>query len=492
MLAALRAADPGATALDDGHRSVAYGELPSLLDLEVEWLQGRGIERCALVADNGVPWVLADLALHVGGLLTVPLPGSFTVAQQAHAVEDAGIDAVLTDDPAHARALLPGWYMDEAAPASRLACFRRRIDASARPLAPRGTSKITYTSGSTAVPKGVCLSAAMLETVAASLACATWSLALERHLCLLPLATLLENVAGVLAPLMRGASCLVPSTHATGMPYGGPDVSRLLAAIASRAPHSLILVPELLQVLVTAAERGWRAPASLLFVAVGGARVSPSLLARAGAAGLPVFEGYGLSECGSVVCLNTPQAQRAGTVGRALPHVRVSVDERGEVHVHGTTMLGYLGDPPRTPDAALATGDLGELDEDGFLRLQGRIGHRLITSYGRNVSPEWIESELSQRLGGVPVLAFGDAQPWIGALVGVPVSACDDAAVARAVAATNDVLPEYAQVRRWVRSPTPFSVGSGTLTTNGRLRRAAIVERHGPLLDSLYAESRAG
>jgi long-subunit acyl-CoA synthetase (AMP-forming) len=260
---------------------------------------------------------------------------------------------------------------------------------------------------------------------------------------------------------------------------------RFVAAVSEAAPDSLILVPELLQALVMAAESGWRVPASLRFVAVGGARVSPALLERAATAGIPVYQGYGLSECGSVVCLNEPGANRPGTVGRPLPHVRVRVGARGEVFVSGPAMLGYLGDASRRPDAELATGDLGEFDADGYLTLKGRLGNRFITAFGRNVSPEWIESELSQRLGGHPVLAHGEARPYVVALLGGGAQP-DDALVERALRAANAQLPDYAQVRRWARAPQPFSPADGTLTTNGRLRRVAILERHAACIESLY------
>jgi long-subunit acyl-CoA synthetase (AMP-forming) len=487
LLPALRAASPRAIALQDEQRSISYGALLPWLDVEIEWLRGHGGERFALLADNGVPWVLADLALHLGGFLSVPIPPSFTPAQAVHALDDAGIDTVLTDDPDRVRAWLPGWHAIASAPASRLHCLQRRVDPELRRQAPRGTRKITYTSGSTAAPKGVCLSGAALEAIAASLAQATTSLSIERHLCFLPLATLLENVGGVYAPLLRGTTCRVPSCRVTGMSYAGLEVPRWLAAIARHAPQSLILVPELLQVLVTAIEAGWTLPASLQFVAVGGARVSSSLLARAEAVRLPVYEGYGLSECASVVCLNTPEARRAGTVGRALPHVRVRLDAEGQVHVTGaSTMLGYLGEAPREPGNELATGDLGEFDEDGFLQLRGRLGNRFITSYGRNVSPEWIESELTQRLGGCPVLATGEARPYVVALVSARATELDDAAVDHAIDAANAALPDYARVRLWVRSPRPFSVNDGTLTANGRLRRGVLHERYGALLGTLY------
>ena len=486
LLDALRSAPPRAIALVDGRRTVSHGALPSLIEHEIEWLRKGGAERHAVLADNGVPWALADLALHVGEMLSVPLPGSFTSAQVAHALDDAGVDAVLADDCTRAQELLQGWRPDGTSPVSGLRRFRRQLDLASRAPAPPGTRKITYTSGSTANPKGVCLSGPGLEAIAASVADATRELPIERHLCILPLATLLENVAGLYAPLLRGATCVVPPSSVTGMSYGGLDAVRLLGTLTREQPNSLILVPELLQVLVVAAERGWQPPASLQFVAVGGAKVSGELLARADAAGIPVHEGYGLSECASVVCLNTPASRRAGTVGRPLPHVRVRIDAAGQVHVAGNTMLGYLGEPPHAPLDEVATGDLGVLDADGYLQLHGRIGNRFITSFGRNVSPEWIECEISQRLVGRPVLVYGESRPYAVALIGASAIEAPDAAVEAAIDAANAVLPNYAQVCYWARAPVPFTFADGTLTANGRLRRQEIHSRLGALLDGLY------
>jgi long-subunit acyl-CoA synthetase (AMP-forming) len=488
---AIRAAPPGSVALVDGRHTVHYGDLAGRIEDEIRWLRASGASRHALLADNGVPWALTDLALHLGGCLSVPLPAAFTQAQILHALDDAGIDALLTDDPAHAATLPGGWLCETQSPVTGLWRLRRALDPGSLPAAPVGTRKITYTSGSTAQPKGVCLSGPALDAVAIAVADATASLPIQRHLSVLPLATLLENVAGLYAPLLRGASCHLPGSRETGMSYAGLDVSRLLETLTRTMPHSVILVPELLQVLVTAAERGWAVPASLQFVAVGGAAVSMALLERADAAGIPVYEGYGLSECASVVCLNTPQARRAGTAGRPLPHAQVRIDAAGEVHVAGSTLLGYLGDAPAPALAEIATGDLGTFDADGYLLLHGRAGNRFITSFGRNVSPEWIECEISQRLGGRPLLACGESRPYVVAVIGASAAEATDAQVEQAIAAANAVLPGYAQVRRWVRAPRPFSYTDGTLTANGRLRRAELHSRLGPLLDELYRVERA-
>lgn len=457
---------------------------------ERRWLLESGGGRFALLADNGIGWAVADLALHFNGALSVPLPSYFTEAQRLHALDDAGVDCLLTDAPLDAQEWLEGWRVAGRSGRTGLTMFRRSLDPSTCAAAPAGTAKVTYTSGSTSAPKGVCLSATQLEAVAASLAAATASLPLSRHLCLLPLPTLLENVAGLYAPLLRGATCLLPGRDATGMSYAGPDPSRLLGCIGDSRPESLILVPELLQLLVVAAERGWPVPPSLQFMAVGGAAVPPLLLERAAALGLPVFEGYGLSECASVVCLNTPEARRPGTVGRPLPHARLRVARDGEILVSGTTFLGYLGDVARPAGGELATGDLGAMDQDGFVTIRGRRRNMFITSLGRNVTPEWVEQEIRQFAPIRHVMVSGESRPYPVALVSAApeLPAVD---IGRAIQAANARLPDYAQVRRWWRTATPFSFDDGLLTANGRLRREAIAARYGAQLDALYQQEPA-
>jgi long-subunit acyl-CoA synthetase (AMP-forming) len=427
--------------------------------------------------------------LHLQRLPNVPLPAFFTDAQLRHVLDDSSIDALLTDDPHRAARLLPRWVGGGRLQAAGFDVWLRPDRCSEHASLPTGTVKVTYTSGSTGAPKGVCLGVAQLEAVARSLVDVTRVLDLRRHLCVLPLATLLENIAGVYAPLAAGATCVVPPVCGDGATRDLLDARRLLNRIATARPDSLILVPELLRMLVTATDSGWTPPPSLRFIAVGGAPVAPGLLARATALGLPVYEGYGLSECASVLCLNTPEARREGTVGRPLPHVQLRVDERGELHVRGATMLGYVGEAPGASNAELATGDLGALDADGFVRVQGRLRNVYITSFGRNVSPEWLEREIAAEPGIGQVLVYGEARPYSVALI-VPSDPMTDASVIdRSIATANLRLPGYAQVRRWARVPAKFTTKDGLATGNGRLRRDAIVRRYGLLLESLYRDS---
>ncbi len=486
VLEALDTAPAGRIALDDGRRRWTYAGLAASVYDERAWLHGVAGRRVGLLADNGGPWVVADLALHSGSFVSVPLPPWFTPGQLRHAVDDAGLDTCLTDRPEAMLEYLADFDRAGVAPRSGLALLRRRT-AVGQPALAEGVTKVTYTSGSTATPKGVCLAATDIEAVAGSLAVATAAAEVERHLCLLPLSTLLENLAGVYVPLLRGATCVVPASSMTGMTYGDPDPERMLASVSKWAPNSLILVPELLRMLVTAVDRGWRPPPGLRFIAVGGASVSVELLERAAAAGLPVFEGYGLSECASVVTLNVPGAARPGSAGRPLPHCRIRRAPDGELWVEGIGHRGYLRGQPRTPGEPLATGDLGEIDEDGYVYVRGRRRNVFITSLGRNVSPEWVERELLAEPGIEQAFVHGEAQPFPVALL----LARQGTSVEAAVATANRRLPEYAQVRRWARLPEPMTPASGLLTANGRPRRAAILDRYGTLLESLRQHAAA-
>jgi long-subunit acyl-CoA synthetase (AMP-forming) len=247
----------------------------------------------------------------------------------------------------------------------------------------------------------------------------------------------------------------------------------------------MILVPQLLAALVAELERGAARPASLEFVAVGGGRVAPSLLERADRLGLPVYEGYGLTECASVVTLNTPRARRVGSAGKPLAHAAVTIDPRGEIHVAGAALGGYVGGN-RAPDH-FATGDLGRIDDDGFLHISGRRKNLFITSFGRNVSPEWVESELCDEAPIARAAVFGEARPWNVAVI-VPAPGATHEQIQAAIAAANRRLPDYARILAWLPANEPFMPDNGELTANGRNRRNVIWARYRLDLDALYDE----
>jgi long-subunit acyl-CoA synthetase (AMP-forming) len=246
----------------------------------------------------------------------------------------------------------------------------------------------------------------------------------------------------------------------------------------------VILLPQMLSALTTVVEAGAPRPTRLRFAAVGGAKVSPALIDRARAAGIPAYEGYGLSECASVVALNVPGANRPGSVGRPLPHARLRTDA-GEIVLDDAGFLGYLG--AETPEAGpLHTGDLGHVDADGFLHIDGRRKHQLITSFGRNVAPEWPEAELAVAPAVAQAVVFGEARPQLAAVLVPALPAVPDIALAAAVRSANERLPDYARIAVWVRADAPLTAANGLATANGRARRDAVWQRYGAQIESLY------
>lgn len=483
ILASLHSAAGRRVALSDDWQSFTYADMRAAVDAESRWIARAAVGTCATLADNGASWVIADLALMQAQAMHVPLPSWFTPEQIEHVLDDAGVEFILTDQPQRLVQASDQLMACGTAPRSQLTLLRRCRAAARR--APTDVAKVTYTSGSTGAPKGVCLALPALESVARSVVCAT-SLSVGRHLCAMPLATLLENVAGVYAPILLEATCFVPSNRTTGVNYGSIDLAALVATISRVAPHSLIVPPELLRLLIVAARKGWTPPTDLRFVAVGGATVSQALLDEAATLGLPAYQGYGLSECASVVCLNTPTATRSGSVGKPLPHARVRLDQRGQIVVGGAVMTGYLGEhAPRS--AEIETGDLGEIDADGFVFVRGRLKNLFITSMGRNVSPEWVEAELTREPSIAQAVVAGEGRPWPCALIFPSAPTVTTRDIEHAVSRANERLPNYAQVRKWVALPQPLTFAGGMLTANGRPRREAIAAAYSAVINDLYA-----
>jgi len=482
LFAAIAARPADSVVLSDGQRHWSGAAVLA----EITHLQTRlrGAHTVAVLADNSPAWALADLAALRAGIAHVPLPGFFSPGQIAHVLEQSAADTVLTDQPQRIADLQLGFV--PCGEWQGLSCMQRpSLPASL----PAGTAKVSFTSGSTGSPKGACLSADGLLDTAQAVAARLADLPIERHLAVLPLALLLENSAGLYAPLLRGATVLLPSLATLGWRgMAGFDPAMLHASVSALQAHSVILVPELLKawhLLLAATQQ--HAPANLVFAAVGGARVEAASLQAARALGLPAYQGYGLTECGSVVSLNRPGDDGEG-VGRPLDHVRIGI-EGEEIRVSARAFLGYLGTPALPADGQArdyATGDLGHFDTHGHLHLSGRKKHLLITSFGRNISPEWVEAALLAQPEILQAVVSGDARPFLVANL-VPMPGVDAARLAQAVARANDGLPDYAQVGGWIASQ-PFTPQNGQATGNGRPIRAAILNHHAAALAALYSQ----
>jgi long-chain acyl-CoA synthetase len=480
--------NPGRPAISDGRRVVSYRELDSTIVAVAQQLRQLAPRRLGLFADNSIAWVTADLAALAADIPLIPLPLFFSPQQLLHAIEQSGMDAVVTD-----RADVLGGMLGAAGIATQritdlAGLCLLRLDVIAEPVntLPEGTAKITYTSGTTGAPKGVCLSSAQIDAVAQSLQQATLASGDDRHLCLTPLSTLLENIGGVYVSLRAGACA-----HAWPLPdvglrgASGLDPVQMLRALHEVNASSAIMVPQMLQGILHAITRGMPVPKRLRFVAVGGAPVSKRLLQQAADLAIPVFEGYGLSECASVVALNTPENARPGSVGRPLPHLTLSFASDQEILVSGAGFLGYLGEP--APAQPWPTGDIGYLDDAGFLHLQGRKKSIFITSFGRNVAPEWVERELTAQPAIRQAAVFGEGRPFNTAVI-APAPEAGAVEVQGAIDAANQSLPDYARVACWVPAQQPFSTLNQLMTSNGRLRRASIWSAYAELIKPFYQE----
>ena len=477
-LAELAAADPEQPLLISGSREWRAREIcGEMLDLNKRL---AGCRVLGVLADNSPAWVLADLAAQEAGIVHLPLPGFFSAGQLGHALEQTAADVVLTDQPARIGALDLGFAI--IGNWQGLTWMQRVVE----PVAlPAGTAKISFTSGSTGAPKGVCLSGDGLIDTAQAVRERLSDLPLRRHLAALPLSLLLENVAGVYAPLLRGMAVYLPPLHDLGWRgMAGFDPGVLDAAVRHANANSMILVPELLKAWTAFLNTSGRRPAeALAFVAVGGARVAPDLIEEARKLGIPAYQGYGLTEGGSVLTLNRPGDDADG-VGRPLRHARITLWE-GEVVVRTRAFLGYIGSA-RGTTGEFATGDLGEFDARGHLHLAGRYKNLLITSYGRNVSPEWPEAALLADPRILQAVVVGDGQPALSAIL-VPMPGVSPTAIDLAVKGANATLPDYARIANWIPGEA-FTAANGLATGNGRPVRDRVAEHYAAAITALHTE----
>jgi long-chain acyl-CoA synthetase len=442
--------------------SLSYERLLARVRATAQW-SGALPRRVGLLVGTGLDAIVADLALTFAGKELVPLPAFFSDAQLGHIIAAAQLSHAVADRNLVERARRLGLVTSEPG-ASAVPAIVPALDA----------TRIIFTSGTTGNPKGVRLSSRQMLASIAALGEVTGATAADRYLSLLPSALLLEQIAGTYLPLSVGAEIGLPGSQSAHPARAAADAAEMLQ------PTATVLVPELLAGWLHELHKaGRRAPASLRYVAVGGAPVAPTLAAAAWSRGLPVHEGYGLSECCSVVAVNRVNDRRGGTVGRPLPNVDVAI-EGGEILVRGPTVMdGYLGeshvtgtDASRTGD--WRTGDLGHFDPDGFLVVTGRKDNVIVTSAGRNISPEWVEDAVLAEARIHRCVAVEHAGELVAVVVPRDPSAGPSPAISDLVRDAVRAVPDYAKPRRLLVMTEEELHGADLLTANFRPRRAAI------------------
>lgn len=440
-LANLARTRPDDVAASDDHTQLSYAQLARQVAHLAHSLKGAP-QTIAIHAQNSVHWVVTDLALALAGKTLVPLPTFFSAEQIAHIITDAGVELVLCDQDSQAFGVPHKILVanDDNRPWPD--------DLSAADQA----SRVIYTSGTTGAPKGVRIGAKQIAASAQGLVAASGANAEDRYLSVLPFSLLLEQIAAICVPLLAGAPVTI-NAHAAGAALQH-DVAPLIEAFATVRPTVSVLVPGLLQAWVYGLNAaGQRAPESLRFIAVGGAPVSPSLSDTAWTLGIPVHEGYGLSECCSVVSVNRPGTRVPGTTGSPLDGVEVSLKD-GEIVISGPTVMdGYLGRAD-LEGHVWHTGDMGEITPEGHVRVLGRKDNLIVTQSGRNISPEWVES-LATGTPGVATakLSLNSAHELV--LQVTPRSNGDVSDLTQAVRAQLRTAPDYAQPAHIEVSPAP-------------------------------------
>jgi long-chain acyl-CoA synthetase len=249
------------------------------------------------------------------------------------------------------------------------------------------------------------------------------------------------------------------------------------------------------------------------FVVSGGAPLAPYLSEWFHAAGLLVVEGYGLTETSAPATTCTPSEYRFGTVGKAIPDTDIRIADDGEIEIKGPGVFtGYYRDETGTADAFtddgyFRSGDIGELDEDGYLRITDRKKNIIITAGGKNIPPQPLENLLKEHPLVGQAMVYGDAKPYLTALLtldpetvpewaehhGVDptlaaVSTHPDVvgAVNAWVESVNARVARYETIKRWKLMPVAFVPENGYLTPTLKLKRRAIVRDFGDVVEQLY------
>jgi long-subunit acyl-CoA synthetase (AMP-forming) len=296
---------------------------------------------------------------------------------------------------------------------------------------------------------------------------------------------------------------------ATAAAKGGAELAGTAPDLPTRLLHPV------LDRLVFAKIRAALGLDRVSMAASGAAPISAEVLGFFAGIGITITEAYGMTETSAVLTLTSPTVPRLGTVGRPLPGVQLRFAEDGEVLAKGPGITpGYLNRPEATAEAIdsdgwLHTGDLGELDGNGSLKITGRKKELIINAAGKNISPANVELAISSASDLVgPVYAHGDKRPYLVALItldplswpdwcaarGIEAATVAEAVarpevraeVERAVAAGNAQLARVEQIKRWTLLDHEWDSVSGELTPTLKLKRPVVQERYAEQIDALY------
>ncbi|MFI6477888.1 AMP-dependent synthetase/ligase [Nonomuraea sp. NPDC050663] len=496
-------------------------------------------DRVALMSRTRYEWTLVDYAVWAAGAVTVPIYETSSADQVRWILTDSGAKAAFVELDDHAKTVAEAvpelknvWRVDDSLDGSAVSddeLHARRAGIKAADLA-----TIVYTSGTTGRPKGCRITHDNLLFVA------------------------LNVVKGPLAPLFSGpdvsALLFLPLAHIfarviqvvfveTGAVLGHtPNMKNVAPDLATFQPSFLLGVPRVFEKVYNGAEQKATADgkgkifARAAAVAVSYSRTgSPKFLhwifdrlvygklraatggrltaaVSGGSAlgerlghffrgvGIEVFEGYGLTETTAPISVNMPGGNKVGTVGRPLPGTSVRIADDGEVLAKGRHIFdGYWNNPEATAQALsggwYATGDVGELDDDGYLRITGRKKEILVTAAGKNVAPGPLEDIIRASPIVSQAMVVGENRPFVAVLVTLDPEALAQvrltedqiqAEVQKAVDAANATVSRPEQIKKFVVLESDLTEESGHLTPTLKVKRNLVMRDFAREIDALF------
>ncbi len=536
-------------------------------------LIGMGLgpgERVAIMSRTRYEWTLLDFACWAAALVPVPIYETSSAEQIAHVLTDADVGLVVAETITMAELVRAA-----AASAGREGTRVLSLDTEAvRTIAEAGSdvpgsalaertgslttsslATIVYTSGTTGTPKGTVLSHGNFT-----------DLCVNSHQWMPEIAMGRDSRLLLFLPLAHVFARFLELFQITGEGVIGhaPDTKNLLSDLASFRPSYLLVVPRVLEKIYNSADaragsasarrvfrwaarvavdysraldtpagpsralRAQRAVADRLvyqrirtlvggradWIISGGAPLSQRLAHFYRGLGLPVLEGYGLTETVGPVSVNTPRLTKIGTVGPPLPPMAVRVAEDGEILLKGPSVFqGYHNAPEATaasftPDGWFRTGDIGSLDRDGYVSITGRAKEIIVTAGGKNVAPAALEDALRGHPLISQVVVVGEQRPFIAALItldaemlpdwlrshGLPPMTASEAAsdprvlaaLDRAVARANKHVSRAESIRRIAVLSGDFTEANGLLTPSLKVKRDVAIERFADRIDEIY------
>jgi long-chain acyl-CoA synthetase len=497
-------------------------------------------DRIAIGLRNGVGWVALDQAALGCGLVVVPLYADDRPDSQAYCVTTTGARLAVVETHRMAAALAAAGVSADA-----ILCARGESGASVRtvdaflpepdrefavaPMADGSLATICFTSGTAGQPKGVMLT--HRNILANVEGCRATGMARpdDVFLSFLPLSHMFERTGGYYLPLAIGAKVAfargiqqLPDDLASQRPTAMFAVPRVFERFAARIRDSVAgspwkrwllercvvaggrvelggatildrLTVPLLRALVARPVLG-RLGGRLRLAVVGGAAMDPGIAGLFIGLGLPVLQGYGMTEASPVVSVNRLDDNDPETVGRPLDNVEVKLGESDELFVRGpNVMLGYWNDAAATArvldgEGWLRTGDVAELMR-GHVAIRGRVKDILVLSNGEKLPPQDAELAILGDGAFEQIMLVGEGRPFLTLL-----AVARDADEKQLVRRANERLahfPRYVRVRRAIVSPEPWTIENGLLTPTLKVKRNDVLKRFAPEIEAVYAGGAA-